>query len=80
MLKTFFMKRNIIPLLWRKFFLKIAHRKDYIYNYCNDSYGFHRHCCEWYIHKLIKNNTDMDFDNEIINTFDNNVNHRVFME
>ena len=40
-----YMKCNNIPLLWRKFFLKIANNKHYLYNFCNRPLNvFHRHC------------------------------------
>ena len=55
------MKCNNIPTLGRKFFLKIANNRDYVYNICNSPYNsFHQHCRECYFHNLMKNNTDID--------------------
>ena len=64
------MKCNNIPLLWRKFLLKIANNKDYRYNFCNRPFNdFHRQCREWYLY----NNTDGDdiqmLDNEMNNKY-----------
>ena len=51
------MKCNIIPMLWRKFFLNMASNRDFVYNFCNRPFiDFHRHCREGYLH----NNTDED--------------------
>ena len=33
--KSAYMKCYSIPLLWRKFILKIANKRDYIINFCN---------------------------------------------
>ena len=60
------MKCNNIPLLWRKFFLNIANNRDYVNNYCNrPPNSFDRHCPEWYLHKLIKNNTEINCSNNL---------------
>ena len=39
-----------IPMIWRKFFKKIAENRDYIYNYCanNQHKKFNGYCIEWY--------------------------------
>ena len=62
------MKCNIIPLLWRKFFLNIANNRDYVTTFCirplND---FDRHCRGWYLHNLIKNNTEINSSNNLDN-------------
>ena len=64
-----YMKSIKIPALWKTFFLKIANNRDYILNFCNNPYSrFHRHCREWYMYNLMKNNTDGgDDDNIFIN-------------
>ena len=59
-----------IPRLWRKFFLKIANNKDYVYNFCKRAYNdFHRHCRELCLY----NNTDGDdirmLDDEMNNNY-----------
>ena len=52
-----YMKCDKIPLLWRKFLLKIANNRDYVYKYCNRPFNiFPRHCREWYLY----NNTGED--------------------
>ena len=39
-----------IPMLWRKFFLKIRNLRDFIINCCNRPFNnFDRHCREWYL-------------------------------
>ena len=51
------MKRNNIPRLWRTFFLNVANKRNYVYNFCNrPSNDFQRHCRECYLY----NNTDGD--------------------
>ena len=53
------MKCDNIPLLWRKFFLNIAHNRDYVNNYCNRPLNsFDRHCRAWYIYINPENNLD----------------------
>ena len=52
-----------IPMLWRHFFKHIANNRDYVYIFCNRPlYKFDRHCREWYLYNLIKNNTGDDGD------------------
>ena len=54
-LKNTYMKCDYIPLLWRKSFLNIATKRDYVNNYCNRPLNtFDRHCHEWYLQNLIK--------------------------
>ena len=63
-----------IPILWRKFFLKIANNKDYVYYFCNNRYNsFHQHCREWYFYILMKNNNEMVYDNNYDNDFNNDI-------
>ena len=43
------MKCNIIPRLWRKFFLNLAINGEYVYKFCNRPLnGFDKLCREWY--------------------------------
>ena len=65
------MNCNNIPMLWRRFFSKIANNKDYVYNFCNTPFNsFHQHCREWLFYNLMKNNNyDNDLNNDI---FDDN--------
>ena len=68
------MKCKKIPILWRLFLLKIAKNMDYVNNFCNLPFNnFHQHCRERYFYKLTKNNTEMHYDNEFNNYFNNNV-------
>ena len=54
--RSTYMKSDNIPFLWRKFFLKIANDRDYIFIYCNILFNkFDKHCREWY---LSHNNDD----------------------
>ena len=65
------MKSGNIPVLWKRFFLKIANNREYKVNLCNNPFSrFHRHCREWYMYNLLKNNTDGGDD---INKFMNEV-------
>ena len=44
-----------IPIFWRKFFMHIANKKDYIYNVCNNPDNkSHEYCREWYLYNLMK--------------------------
>ena len=55
-----------IPMLWRLFFKNIVNNRDYVYNFCNRSLcRFDRHCHEWYLYNLVKNNTDGDDGDDI---------------
>ena len=54
---------NNIPILWRKFLSNIATNSDYIHNHCDNPFNrFHRHCHEWYLYNLMKNNTEMGYN------------------
>ena len=45
-----YMKCGNIPMLWRKFYLKIANNRDHIINYSNRPFNnFDRLCREWYL-------------------------------
>ena len=55
------MKCNNFPILWRIFLLKIANNRDYVYYFCSRPLNkLHRHCREWYLFNLVKNNSDGD--------------------
>ena len=48
------MKDGIIPLMWRKFFLKVANNRDFVYNFCNRTLNnFDRYCREWYLYNSL---------------------------
>ena len=69
------MKCNNIPLLWR-IFLDIANNRDFVNNYCNRPLNrFDRHCREWYLYNLIKDNTEIDYNNNL----DNNFNYGIYL-
>ena len=56
-----YMKFDNIPLLWRKFFLNFANKRDYVNNYCNRSFNrFDRHWREWYLHNLLNSSNNLD--------------------
>ena len=64
------MNCNNIPILWTKFFLKLANNRDYVYNLCKRPFNdLHRHCREWYLYI----NTDGDdlrkLDDEVIKNY-----------
>ena len=68
-----YMKCGNIPLLWRKFFLKIANNREHILNFCNRPFNkFDRYCREWYL----SHNSD---DNEIRVLDDNLYNNYMLM-
>ena len=57
--KNIYMKCNNILLLWKKFFSKIANKKDYVNNYCNRPLNsFDRLCCEGCLYNNTRNNLD----------------------
>ena len=42
-------------MLWRKFLMNIANKKDFVSTFCNNFYNnFHRYFCEWCIYDLFK--------------------------
>ena len=53
-------------MMWRKFLMNIASNRGYINNYCNNPYNrFQKHCFEWYLYNLSKNNTRINPENQI---------------
>ena len=68
------MKCNKVPLLWRRIFFKIANNKIYVYIFCNRPFNsFHQPCREWYFYILMKNNTEIHYDNNYDNDFNNDL-------
>ena len=74
------MKKHVIntyvktqkPIMWRKFFKKIAENRVYVYNNCNIPYKqFHRYCVDWYTYNVIKSNTMTNDDYNFLNNFNN---------
>ena len=60
------MKCNNIPLLWIKFFLKIANNRDYVNNFCRRPLNsFDRHFREWCLYNLLKNNIKTNSANNL---------------
>ena len=69
---SIYMKCGNIPLLWRKFFLKIANNRDYLINDCNKPLKkLDRLCRDWYL----SHNSD---DNEI-RVLDDNLNNNYML-
>ena len=55
-----------IPMMWRKFFMKIASNRVYKNNYCNNPCNrFRKHCYVWYLYILSENNTTIIPENQI---------------
>ena len=66
-----YMKNNIIPMLWRKFFLNIANNREYINKYWNKPlHIFDRPLRERYL-------SENPNDNEMRNFYDNLNNHHI---
>ena len=62
-----------IPILWRHSFKHIANKRDYVYNSCDRPLNkFHRHCRDWYLYNLVKNNTDGEDDVQMLEDEMNN--------
>ena len=61
-------------MMWRKFFENIAENRDYVYKYCKNSYrNFDRYCVDWYMYKVVKNNTVTDDDYKMVNNSNNQI-------
>ena len=59
-----YMKCNNFPILWKKFFLNIANKREDVNKFCNRPFKrFDQHCRQWYLYNLVENNTEVNYNN-----------------